>query len=215
MSSLPSLQSSGDGRIEGYACVFDKVDLGRDLIERGAFARSLAARGAAGVRLLYQHDPAEPIGVWTDLIEDGRGLYVRGRLSLEVQRAREVMSLVREGALDGLSIGFKAVSARTDPRTRVRRLARIDLWEVSVVTFPMQPDARIAPAFLPLVPRAPSARGASLSPRMTHDPYAYRLRDQERPASPRPGCLQGHVRTGNQGAHPRRCRVPVTTFTTT
>ncbi|MFG1263194.1 HK97 family phage prohead protease [Xanthobacter aminoxidans] len=136
------LQADGYA-IEGYACLFDVPDLGRDLIERGAFASSLARQGAGGVRMLYQHDPAEPIGVWTDVIEDGRGLYVRGRLSPFVARAREVAALIRDGALDGLSIGFKAVTARTDPRTRLRRIARIDLWEVSVVTFPMQPDARI------------------------------------------------------------------------
>lgn len=130
--------------IEGYACLFDVPDLGRDLVERGAFSTSLARQGAGGVRMLYQHDPAEPIGVWTDVLEDGRGLYVRGRLSPFVARAREVAALVRDGALDGLSIGFKAVTARTDPRTRLRRIARIDLWEVSVVTFPMQPQARIA-----------------------------------------------------------------------
>ncbi|MEP9379722.1 HK97 family phage prohead protease [Aquabacter sp. CN5-332] len=161
-----AIQSAVDGRIEGYACLFDKVDLGRDLIERGAFAQSLALRGASGVRLLYQHDPAEPIGVWTDVMEDARGLYVRGRLALDVRRGREVMNLVREGAIDGLSIGFKAVLARTDPRSRVRRLSRIDLWKVSVVTFPMQPDARIAPAF------------RSLTQRMIHDPASRRPRDQ-------------------------------------
>ncbi|MBN8919034.1 MAG: HK97 family phage prohead protease [Rhizobiales bacterium] len=142
--SLAASDLPADGyAIEGYACLFDVPDLGRDLVERGAFAASLARQGAGGVRMLYQHDPAEPIGVWTDLIEDGRGLYARGRLSPFVARAREVAALVRDGALDGLSIGFKAVSARTDPRTRLRRIARIDLWEVSIVTFPMQPDARV------------------------------------------------------------------------
>lgn len=141
---------------EGYACLFDQVDLGRDVIAPGAFADSLARRGPAGVRLLYQHDPAEPIGVWASLTEDAIGLKVRGCLTLEVARARDVAALVQAGALDGLSIGFKAVEARTDPRTRVRRITRIDLWEVSVVTFPMQPKARIrvpldasAPAFTP------------------------------------------------------------------
>lgn len=160
-----ALHSPGEGRIEGYACLFDTVDLGRDLIERGAFTESLAMRGAGGVRLLYQHDPSEPIGVWETIAEDGRGLYVRGRLALDVTRGREVMALVREGALDGLSIGFKAVLARTDPRSRVRRLSRIDLWEVSVVTFPMQPDARIAPAL-------------SSSSRTSHDRFDPRSRDQ-------------------------------------
>ncbi|MDR6952717.1 HK97 family phage prohead protease [Ancylobacter sp. 3268] len=132
-----------DGRFEGYAALFGRVDLGRDLIVRGAFARSLAERGAGGVRMLFQHDPAEPIGVWTELREDATGLFVRGRLMPDVARAREVLALMRAGAIDGLSIGFRAVEGRTDPRSRVRRLTRIDLWEVSVVTFPMQPDARI------------------------------------------------------------------------
>lgn len=129
--------------VEGYACLFGVADLGRDLVEPGAFAQSLARTGAAGVRMLYQHDPAEPIGVWTELREDARGLYVRGRLSSSVGRARDCAALVAEGALDGLSIGFKAVESRTDPRTRLRRLSRIDLWEVSIVTFPMQPGARL------------------------------------------------------------------------
>lgn len=133
-----------DGSFEGYAAVFGRVDLGRDLILPGAFARSLAERGAGGVRLLFQHDPAEPIGTWLALREDSVGLFVRGRLTLDVARAREVLALMRAGAIDGLSIGFRTVEGRTDPRTRVRRLSRIDLWEVSVVTFPMQPDARIA-----------------------------------------------------------------------
>ena len=99
----------------------------------------------------------EPIGVWSEAFEDARGLYVRGRLSPDVARARECAALIREGALDGLSIGFKAVEARTDPRTRLRRLSRIDLWEVSIVTFPMQPGARIARA-----PRAPVACASAL-----------------------------------------------------
>ncbi|CAA0088121.1 Uncharacterised protein [Starkeya nomas] len=133
-----------DGSFEGYAALFGRVDLGRDLILPGAFSRSLAERGAPGVRMLFQHDPAEPIGTWLSLREDGVGLHVRGRLTLDVARARDVLALMRAGAIDGLSIGFRAVEGRTDPRTRVRRLSRIDLWEVSVVTFPMQPDARIA-----------------------------------------------------------------------
>ncbi|WP_127090138.1 HK97 family phage prohead protease [Aquabacter cavernae] len=153
-----ALSPGREGRIEGYACVFGELDLGRDIVERGAFAETLAARGAAGVRLLYQHDPAEPIGVWDEIGEDTRGLFVRGRLSLDVRRAREVQTLVAEGALDGLSIGFKAVRARTDPSRRARRLLRVDLWEVSVVTFPMQPGARIAAPLL------------SRTARISHDP---------------------------------------------
>ncbi len=144
--------AGGGFTVEGYACLFNVTDLGRDMVLPGAFVRSLMRQGAGGVRMLYQHDPAEPIGVWTHVVEDARGLYVRGHLSPRVARARECAALVEEGALDGLSIGFKAVEAHTDPRSRVRRLSRIDLWEVSIVTFPMQPGARITGATSAHVP---------------------------------------------------------------
>lgn len=137
-----SLDASGV--FTGYAARFNTADLGRDLIVPGAFAESIAQRGAAGVRMLFQHDPAEPIGVWLELREDTRGLFVRGRLLSEIARGREVLSLMRAGAIDGLSIGFRTVEGRTHPKTGIRRLSKIDLWEISVVTFPMHPGARVA-----------------------------------------------------------------------
>ena len=94
--------------------------------------------------MLFQHNPAEPIGVWEQLKEDARGLYARGRLMLDVARAREVLALMRAGALDGLSIGFRAVSGRRDAKTGIRRLEKVDLWEISIVTFPLLPEARVA-----------------------------------------------------------------------
>jgi len=133
-----------DGAFEGYASLFEREDLGRDIIVRGAFAESLAKRGSRGVRMLFQHDPAQPIGVWDEIVEDRKGLLARGRLTPDVSRAREVLALMRAGAIDGLSIGFKAEKARRDARTGIRRLEKVDLWEISVVTFPMLPDARIA-----------------------------------------------------------------------
>jgi HK97 family phage prohead protease len=132
-----------DGTFSGYASLFGEVDLGNDLVMQGAFRESLRLRGVQGVKLLFQHDPNEPIGIWLDLHEDARGLFARGRLMPEVTRAREVLSLMRAGALDGLSIGFRTVQGRTDPATGVRRLDKIDLWEISVVTFPMLPEARV------------------------------------------------------------------------
>jgi HK97 family phage prohead protease len=129
------------GCFEGYAGLFDRKDMSGDIIERGAFAASLRKRGAAGVRMLFQHDAAEPIGRWEELREDRRGLFVRGRLNLDVARAREVLSLMREGALDGLSIGFRTIRSRKG--RGVRHLLEIDLWEISIVTFPMQPGARV------------------------------------------------------------------------
>jgi len=137
-------QVEADGTFSGYASLFGEVDLGQDLVMPGAFRDSLAARGPQGVKLLFQHDPNEPIGVWLDLHEDARGLFARGRLMPEVTHAREVLSLMRAGALDGLSIGFRTVQGRTDPATGVRRLDKIDLWEISVVTFPMLPEARVS-----------------------------------------------------------------------
>ena len=131
------------GVFEGYASLFGVADLGKDVVEAGAFALSLSRRGASGVRMLWQHDPALPIGRWTSLREDVRGLYVRGRLSLGVARARELHVLLGDGAIDGLSIGFRTVKARTDPRNGLRRLTEIDLWEISLVTFPLLPQARV------------------------------------------------------------------------
>ncbi len=132
-----------DGTFAGYASVFGAVDLGKDVVEPGAFARSLRRRTVSGIRMLYQHDPAQPIGVWTDICEDRRGLFVRGKLTPGVRRAREVLALLRSGALDGLSIGFRAARTRRDPASGIRRIVEADLWEISVVTFPMQPAARV------------------------------------------------------------------------
>lgn len=137
-------QVEPDGTFQGYASLFGKEDLGRDIVLPGAFRDSLKERGPRGIKLLFQHDPAEPLGVWLELQEDAVGLFARGRLMPEVARAREVLSLMRAGALDGLSIGFRTVSGRRDPRTGVRRLEKIDLWEISVVTFPMLPEARVS-----------------------------------------------------------------------
>ena len=131
-----------DGTFEGYASVFNRRDMrprrGRC---RAPSATSLGARGASGIRMLFQHDPTQPIGVWEELYEDARGLYARGRLTTEVARAREVLALMRSGAIDGLSIGFRTVKGRATATARA--LVEIDLWEISVVTFPMLPEARI------------------------------------------------------------------------
>jgi HK97 family phage prohead protease len=133
-----------DGTFAGYASLFNKEDMVHDILLPGAFRESIAMRGAAGIKMLFQHNPSEPIGVWDQLTEDARGLYVRGRLMLDVVRAREVLSLMRAGALDGLSIGFRAIRGRRDAKTGIRRLAKVDLWEISIVTFPLLPEARIA-----------------------------------------------------------------------
>lgn len=136
-------RASEAGTFEGYASLFGVVDTGRDLVAPGAFAASLGQRGAGGVKMLWQHQAAEPIGVWTQINEDGRGLKVKGRLDLSVARAREALSLLRQGAVDGLSIGFRTKRAVTDRQSGIRKLLEIDLWEISIVTFPMLPQARV------------------------------------------------------------------------
>jgi HK97 family phage prohead protease len=118
-------------------------DRSRDMVAPGAFRETLELRGLRRIPMLFQHDPAEPIGVWLELKEDWRGLYARGRLIPDVQRAREVLALLKSGAIDGLSIGFRTVKARVDPQTKVRKLHHIDLWEISVVTFPLLDGARV------------------------------------------------------------------------
>jgi HK97 family phage prohead protease len=136
-----------DGAFSGYASLFGEADLARDVVEPGAFAASLARRGIAGVKMLWHHDPAEPIGTWLDIREDARGLAVRGRILTELARGREALVLMRAGAVDGLSIGFRTVRARPEMvgrKSAGRRLIEVDLWEISLVTFPMLPAARIA-----------------------------------------------------------------------
>jgi HK97 family phage prohead protease len=137
-----------DGSFSGYASVFGKPDLAGDIVMPGAFAKSLSTRGAGGIKLLFQHDPGEPIGAWLDIREDQTGLFVRGRLLPEVNRAREVLALMRAGVLDGLSIGFRTVRAKAGQAVAntthaARQLLEVDLWEISVVTFPMLPEARV------------------------------------------------------------------------
>lgn len=131
------------GSFAGYASVFEVVDSDRDVVAPGAFAASLAARGAGGVKMLWQHDARTPIGVWREIAEDARGLFVRGELVMGVQAGAEAHALMKAGALDGLSIGFRTIGAEVDEETGVRRLTEVDLWEISPVTFPANDEARI------------------------------------------------------------------------
>jgi HK97 family phage prohead protease len=130
------LADLGLDAFEGYASLFGVRDGAGDVVAPGAFAASLRRRPAAKVRMLYQHLAHEPLGVWDEIREDSRGLYVRGRLVLDVVRAREVRALIAEGALDGLSIGFRTVRAARGAGG-LRTLQEIELWEISVVTFPL------------------------------------------------------------------------------
>jgi HK97 family phage prohead protease len=131
--------------INGYASLFGLSDQGGDVVEPGAYKASLSRLKTRGgsVKMLWQHDPTQPIGVWDDVREDGKGLWVKGRILTDVARGREAAALIGAGAIDGLSIGYRTVKATKTDKGH-RRLSELELWEVSLVTFPMLPDARVA-----------------------------------------------------------------------
>lgn len=152
-----------DGTFSGYGSIFGEVDTYGDAVVPGAFKASLA-RHAADARmpaLLWQHDTACPIGIWTKIGEDKKGLWCEGRLILDVAQAREAHALLKAGAVTGLSIGFAVEAAewaspdgfeekfgwypaQTANNNQVRLLKEIDLWEISLVTFPACGPARVA-----------------------------------------------------------------------
>jgi HK97 family phage prohead protease len=138
------LKLKDGAEIAGYASLFGAADHGGDVVQKGAYDASLKrlAKVRSGVKMLWQHDPTRPIGVWDEVREDPRGLYVRGRLLLEVQAAREAHVLLQAGAIDGLSIGYRTIRSEK-AQSGQRLLHEIELWEVSLVTFPMLPEARV------------------------------------------------------------------------
>ncbi len=145
MATTAALSLTDGQVIQGYASRFGEVDQCGDVVVPGAYAASLAAIKARGgkVKMLWQHDPAQPIGVWDEVREDKQGLWVKGRILAETQRGAEALALIEAGAIDGLSIGYRTKCA-SKGRKGERQLSEVDLWEVSLVTFPMLPSARVA-----------------------------------------------------------------------
>lgn len=134
-----------DGTVEGYGSVFGVRDNYDDVIAKGAFIQSLKDHKAAGTMpaMLWQHDADKPIGVWTEMVEDEKGLRIKGQLAMETVKGKEAHALLKMGALNGLSIGFMSKEWSYDRETEVRTLTAIDLWEVSLVTFPANEKARV------------------------------------------------------------------------
>lgn len=130
--------------VEGYASLFGLPDKGGDIVQKDAYSASLATLSAKGnrVKMLWQHDPAQPIGVWDEVYQDEKGLFVKGRILTEVAKGREAAALIEAGAIDGLSIGYRTKRAEKDSGGR-RLLHELELWEVSLVTFPMLSEARV------------------------------------------------------------------------
>jgi uncharacterized protein len=141
--TLQVKELSEDGTFEGYGSIFGNVDAYGEKVVPGAFVNSLAKhrREGSNVLMLWQHNPDEPIGVWEDLAEDAKGLWGRGSLILEVQKAREVYALMKRKAIGGLSIGYREVDV--EPDGAVRLLKELELYEISPVAFPANRRARI------------------------------------------------------------------------
>lgn len=131
------------GTFAGYGAVFGNVDLGRDIILKGAFTETLSKWRAKGKlpKMLWHHNMRQPIGVWTEMKEDDYGLFVRGRFTKGVQAAEEVHLLLKDQAIDGLSIGYDAIDPEYDRDMNVRKLVKVDLWECSLVTLGMNQEA--------------------------------------------------------------------------
>jgi HK97 family phage prohead protease len=140
--NLQLKELNAQGRFAGYASVFNLVDSQRDVILRGAFSRTLKGR-TRDIKFLWQHQQEEPIGGFDRIFEDKRGLYVEGSLLLNIRRAQEAHALLKAKAISGLSIGYSPVRYSTHPKTGVRMLKDIDLWEVSLVTFPANAAAGV------------------------------------------------------------------------
>jgi HK97 family phage prohead protease len=142
----PDTNDESKGEFTGYASIFGNKDLGNDVVQQGAFSKSIAEKGAKGVKMLYQHKADTPIGVFDEILEDTKGLRVKGRLAMATQKGKEVYELMKMGALSGLSIGY-----RVEPKGytysesgKKRTLKAVDLMEISAVTFPMNTRALVS-----------------------------------------------------------------------
>jgi hypothetical protein len=138
---IKSFNSSGF--FAGYASVYDKEDFHNDIIAKGAFEKSLHKANLSNIKLLWQHNPSEPIGHFSKIFDDNHGLYVEGYINLNLNKGREAYSLIKTGALDGLSVGFTVKDFELESKTNTRIILEAELWEISLVTFPANIDAKI------------------------------------------------------------------------
>jgi HK97 family phage prohead protease len=132
------------GIFEGYASVFGVQDSDGDVILKGAFADSLKEHEAKGTmpKMLWQHNFTIVIGKFLEVREDDRGLWVRGQFILEVQKGKEAYALMRAEAIEAMSVGFNIVESGNGDRGRV--ITKLDLWEISIVTWGANPEALVS-----------------------------------------------------------------------
>jgi len=136
-----------DGTFSGYLSVFNNVDQGGDIVVPGAFTENLEAWKSKGELppVLWQHRAGEPIGPFLEMREDSIGLWVKGRLLVDdIPRAKEARALLKAKAIKGMSIGYVSRDDSWDRVTGVRTLKKVDLWEGSLVTFPMNNMAGVS-----------------------------------------------------------------------
>ncbi len=135
---------SDEGQIEGYASVYDNTDSYGDVVLKGAF-QSLFEKADSIIPILWQHDTRQPIGSASHFKEDDSGLYMKANLVLEVQKAQEARALSKAGVVTGLSIGYtiNKGGVNYDKEKEVNLLTDLKLWEVSLVTFPANTEARV------------------------------------------------------------------------
>ena len=139
-----TIKSSGNNvYIHGYASVFNNIDCHNDIIIKGAFQNAITQHKTHQcIKLLWQHDVTKPIGIVSSITEDTYGLIVEGNINKETQQGKEAISLVQQGAISGLSVGF-TIKQSTHNSEGYREIVEADLWEVSIVTFPANNEAHI------------------------------------------------------------------------
>jgi hypothetical protein len=135
------IKAKDNGTFEGYGSVFGNIDSHKDIVEPGAFKKTLKEAGDR-VKFLWQHDPWQPIGKPTDMAEDSKGLHVKGVIA-PTQLGKDALILMKEGILDELSIGYNTVKEEWDNNTGIRRIKEVKLWEISLVTFASNPLATV------------------------------------------------------------------------
>jgi len=138
-SKIEAEAVTSEGVVVGYASLFGVEDMGGDVVETGAFAKSLTERAP---RMLWDHDPGQPIGKWTKVVEDQKGLYVEGQLALSTIKGRDVFEMLKSGIVDSFSIGYRTEKAEN--KGSVRLLKQVGLFEISVVSIPMLPGALVS-----------------------------------------------------------------------
>ena len=135
-----------DGSFSGYGSTFGgDPDSYGDVIAKGAFSKSLAkgGRNGTGIAMLWQHNSDQPVGVWPSIVEDSRGLAVQGKIAVDTALGKDAYTLLKMGAIKGLSIGYNTVDYEYNTETKIRTLKEVELWEISLVTFPANINATV------------------------------------------------------------------------